>query len=196
MSIETRSGDPIDINTLTANGVRVVGGLGRMRDGVAQFSGSLGNMCALADLKMNRLLDTIDEWATEPRDSTTTSRSSPIVKSIDLDTVRSARSSGAWATSPDYSWLEPPVLDRHQRIPRDSGSRRAPGAYLLGSKVLRRRSTFINGAEHNTLDLREHLRRFLDTDQQPPPHHTNRRTQMSWNPYENLTAIIRHLTAT
>ena len=54
----------IDINTLTANGVRIVGRLGRIHDGVAQFSGSLGNNCALADLKMNRLLDTIDEWAT------------------------------------------------------------------------------------------------------------------------------------
>ena len=30
--------------------------------GRALFSGSLGNVCAMADLKMNRLLDTIDEW--------------------------------------------------------------------------------------------------------------------------------------
>ena len=42
--------------------------------------------------------------------------------------------------------------------------RGAPGAYLLGTKLLRRRrSTFINGAEHDTLDLSEHLRGFLDT---------------------------------
>jgi putative flavoprotein involved in K+ transport len=40
--------------------VRVVGRLAAIRDGRAQFSGSLGNVCALADLKMNRLLDAAD----------------------------------------------------------------------------------------------------------------------------------------
>ena len=54
----------LDLNALTAIGVQLVGRLAGIRDGKAQFSGSLRNMCALADLKMNRLLDTIDEWAT------------------------------------------------------------------------------------------------------------------------------------
>ena len=34
------------------------------RDGTAQFSGSLRNQCTLADLKLGRLLDNLDEWAT------------------------------------------------------------------------------------------------------------------------------------
>ena len=55
----------IDLNSLTAIGVKLVGRLAGINDGKAQFSGSLRNVCALADLKMNRLLDTIDEWATE-----------------------------------------------------------------------------------------------------------------------------------
>ena len=54
-----------DLNTLTALGVRIVGRLGRIVDGVAQFSGALANGCALADLKMNRFLNRADEWATE-----------------------------------------------------------------------------------------------------------------------------------
>src|SRR5438309_932776 len=45
-----------DLNTLTAQGIRIVGRLGRVTDGTAQFSGSLANTCALADLKMNRFL--------------------------------------------------------------------------------------------------------------------------------------------
>ena len=53
----------IDLNTLAARGVRLVGRLGRIRDGVAQFSGSLTNLCTLADLKMNRLLDSLDDFA-------------------------------------------------------------------------------------------------------------------------------------
>ena len=54
----------IDLNSLRALGADIVGRLGRIRDGVAQFSGALPNTCALADLKMNRLLATLDQWAT------------------------------------------------------------------------------------------------------------------------------------
>ncbi len=53
-----------DLNTLTALGIRIVGRLGRIADGIAQFSGSLANTCVLADLKMNRFLNQADEWAT------------------------------------------------------------------------------------------------------------------------------------
>ena len=47
---------------MTATGIRLVGRLAGIRDGRAQFSGSLRNVCDLADLKMNRLLDGIDDW--------------------------------------------------------------------------------------------------------------------------------------
>ena len=55
----------VDLNSLQDIGVRIVGRLaGITEDGTAQFSGSLPNQCALADLKLGRLLDTLDEWAT------------------------------------------------------------------------------------------------------------------------------------
>ena len=50
----------IDLNALSAIGVRIVGRLAGINDGHAQFSGSLRNVCALADLKLGRLLDTVD----------------------------------------------------------------------------------------------------------------------------------------
>ena len=54
----------LDLNALTDIGVRLVGRLaGITGSGKAQFAGSLRNMCALSDLKMNRLLNLIDEWA-------------------------------------------------------------------------------------------------------------------------------------
>src|SRR4029079_19196389 len=53
-----------DLNALTAIGVTIVGRLAGMRDNVALFSGSLRNKCELADLKLGRLLNVIDEWAT------------------------------------------------------------------------------------------------------------------------------------
>ena len=53
----------LDLNALGAAGVEIVGRLAAMRDGRALFSGGLRNQFALADLKMERLLDTFDEWA-------------------------------------------------------------------------------------------------------------------------------------
>ena len=59
-SSERRS---IDLNALSAAGVNVTGRLAHANDTHAQFSGALANMLRSADLKMNRLLDQIDEFA-------------------------------------------------------------------------------------------------------------------------------------
>ena len=53
----------LDLNALSSAGVEIVGRLAAVRDGQALFSGGLRNQFALADLKMNRLLGTFDEWA-------------------------------------------------------------------------------------------------------------------------------------
>jgi putative flavoprotein involved in K+ transport len=55
----------LDLNALQSDGVEIAGRLAGLRDGRALFSGALRNVCALADLKMNRLLDTFDQWAVE-----------------------------------------------------------------------------------------------------------------------------------
>src|SRR3954454_11286527 len=55
----------VDLNALSAIGVQLVGRFAGIRDGKAQLSGSLRNKCELADLKLDRLLDTFDEWATQ-----------------------------------------------------------------------------------------------------------------------------------
>src|SRR5687768_16652715 len=53
----------LDLNALSAMGVELTGRLAAVRDGKALFSGGLRNVFALADLKMQRLLDTFDAWA-------------------------------------------------------------------------------------------------------------------------------------
>ena len=53
----------LDLNALRTQGVEVVGRLTGVREGQAQFSGSLRNVCTLADLKLNRLLTSLDDWA-------------------------------------------------------------------------------------------------------------------------------------
>jgi putative flavoprotein involved in K+ transport len=162
----------IDLNTLADHGVRIVGRLAGISDGRAQFSGSLANLCTLADLKMNRLLDTFDEWARRTghdqehlphRFQPTRVPSMPL---LDLDLRAGEIGTILWATGyrPDHSWLDVPVLDRKGRIVHDGGIvRDAPGMYLLGGNLLRRRrSSFINGAEHDTADLSAHLHSHLD----------------------------------
>jgi putative flavoprotein involved in K+ transport len=170
----------IDVNSLRASGVRVVGRWAGMRDGVAQLSGSLANLCALADLKMNRLLDDCDRSATaagldgDPaidrphRFAPTAPVADP---PLEVDLRSGAIRTVLWACGykPDHSWLDLPVFDRRGRLRHDGGVvTDAPGVYLLGAKFLRRRrSTFISGAEQDTLELADHLRGFLD-GRQPP----------------------------
>lgn len=168
----------IDVNTLTANGVRVVGRLAGIRNGVAQLSGSLANQCTLADLKLNRLLTTIDEWTTRAgldddvdaphRFEPTRTPSEPTL-GLDIRTGEIGTVIWACGYRPDHSWIHLPIFDRRQRIRHDGGVvTDAPGLYLLGAKFLRRRrSTFINGAEQDTLELSEHLRQLLDRREHP-----------------------------
>ena len=161
-----------DLNTLGALGVRIVGRLGRIVDGVAQFSGSLANVCALADLKMNRFLNRADEWATAsgldgelpPPHRFAPTRVDPRTP-LELDLTSGEIATVLWATGfrPDHSWLDIPVLDRTGHIRHDGGVvTGAPGLYVLGMPVLRTRaSTYIHGAGADSATLAGHLHSFL-----------------------------------
>jgi putative flavoprotein involved in K+ transport len=156
----------LDINALTARGAELVGRLAAVRDGRALFSGSLRNVCNLADLKLARLLDTIDAWAAqEGLDGDGIVRSEPTRvpdrPRLAIDLVADGFETVLWATGyrADYSWLHVPVLDRKGELRHDGGVvRDAPGLYRIGLNFLRRRkSTFIHGAEDDVTDLVEHL---------------------------------------
>lgn len=163
----------LDLNALTDIGVKLVGRFAGVGSGKAQFSGSLRNVCALADLKMRRLLDTIDEWAGEDgvgaevdephRFPATRVEESP---PLSIDFAKAGIRTVLWATGyrPDYSWLEVPVLDRKGRVRHDGGLAAAPGMYVLGLTFLRRRkSSFIHGAEDDARDLAAHLASYLES---------------------------------
>ena len=161
-----------DLNTLAAQGVRIVGRLGRIADGVAQFSGSLANTCTLADLKMNRFLNRADEWAIAsgldnelpPPHRFAPTRADPR-SPLELDLSSGEITTVLWATGfrPDHTWLDIPVRDRTGHIRHDGGVvSGAPGLYLLGMPVLRTRaSTYIHGAAADTEALAAHLHGFL-----------------------------------
>jgi putative flavoprotein involved in K+ transport len=161
----------LDLNTVSAAGVELVGRLAAVRNGRALFSGGLRNQFALADLKLNRLLDTFDDWARvhahdgdgpPERPEPTRATASP---RLDLDLRSGEIRSIIWATGfrPDYSWLDVPVVDRKGQLRHDGGVVDAPGLYAVGLPVLRRRkSTFICGAEDDARDITDHLAGYLD----------------------------------
>jgi putative flavoprotein involved in K+ transport len=162
----------IDLNRLTGLGVRMVGRLVGIANGKLQFSGSLRNVCEMSDLKMNRLLERIDEWATahgldrevDPphRFEPTRVEASP---PLELDLRKSGIKTVIWAAGfrPDYSWLDVPVLDRKGRVRHDGGVVESPGMYLLGLPFLRRRkSSLIDGAADDARDLASHMFGYLD----------------------------------
>jgi putative flavoprotein involved in K+ transport len=161
-----------DLNALTGIGVNLVGRLAGISDGRAQFSGSLRNKCELADLKLGRLLATIDEWATANglddsvppphRFVPTVVDSSP---RLGLDLKSGEIEAIIWATGfrPDYSWLDVAVLDGKGMVRHDGGKVESPGMYLLGLPFLRRRkSSFIDGARADAEDLIDELTSYLD----------------------------------
>ena len=162
-SISTRSRDI---------GVRSSGKFAGIDEGKAQFSGSLRNQCALADLKLGRLLDTIDEWASEnavDREIEPPHRferpESRTIRRLMLDITKGRFQTIIWATGfrPDYSWLDVPVVDERGYVRHDGGVvDESPGMYVLGMPFLRRRkSTLIDGAADDANDLSDHLAAYL-----------------------------------
>jgi putative flavoprotein involved in K+ transport len=161
----------LDLNALTAMGVELVGRLAAVRDGRALFSGGLRNVFSLADLKMNRLLDSFDEWAlTSGRDAefAAPERSAPTrvpaSAPLQLDLRSGEIGAVVWATGfrPDYGWLDVPVVDAKGQLRHEGGAVDSPGLYALGLPVLRRRrSTFICGIEDDARVVTGHLAGYL-----------------------------------
>lgn len=163
-------GDPegrsVDLNALQDIDVEIAGRLAGIADGRAQFSGSLANVCAAADLKLGRLLDAVDDWIetqgfaelVAPPDRPAPTRL-PDNPRLALDFARENVTSVVWATgyAPDHGFLDLPVFDAKGRIRHDGGVV-APGLYVMGLPFLRRRkSLHIDGAGADARDLADHL---------------------------------------
>ena len=161
----------LDLAALMAIGVRVVGKLMGVAGASAQFSGAVTNLVANADLKQNRLLDRIDEFALlQPW---TTALEAPSVASrpdrVALGTVPtqlpiSRFATLIWATGyrPQFPFLDSSAFDRRHRIMHDGGVAVTPGLYFLGLPFLRRRkSNFIDGVGPDAAELMPHVRAQL-----------------------------------
>ena len=159
----------LDLNALHGAGVQLVGRFAGVAGSTAQFSGSFANQCASADLKLGRLLDLVDGFATEVGlDPELTDPDRPVPTAVppaettmnlsDVETI-------VWATGfrPDYPWLGPEVLDPRGGIRHTGGVMEQPGMYVLGLPFTRRRkSSFIDGVGPDATELCAHLAHHLD----------------------------------
>jgi putative flavoprotein involved in K+ transport len=168
----------LDLNYLTDRGVRLAGRLAGIANGKGQFSGSLRNVIALADLKARRLLHLFDEWAVEqgldgdlPAGESLEDTRVPADPPLSVNFTDGSIRTIIWATGyvPDYSFLDtsdPQIFDRKGQLKHDGGVVTAsPGLYRIGLPVLRRRnSTFVNGAEADAREITDHLAGYLGVD--------------------------------
>ena len=161
-----------DLNSLAEEGVQIVGRLAGVSGSKLQFSGGLANVTRLADLKLNRLLDRVDEWVSgrpelalqiaPPSRPVPTRLQGP--PRLDMDLASGEIDTVIWATGyrPDYSWLGLPVLDRSGNPQHQGGVTRLPGIYLMGLPFMRRRkSSFMCGAGDDARDICQHLLAYL-----------------------------------
>jgi putative flavoprotein involved in K+ transport len=159
----------LDLNALTNAGVDLVGRLVGVDAGRAQFSGSLANVCADADLKMGRLLDQIDKFADDhalDTDHVNVERLAPTCVPTPRTTeMLSEYSTVIWATGfkPSYPFLDQALLDLKGGIVHDGGVMEQPGMYVLGLPFTRsRKSSFLDGVGPDSRFLTSHLMAHLN----------------------------------
>ena len=160
----------LDLNTLYAAGVELVGRLMRVAGAVAQCSGALTSLTTNADLKQARLLQRIDDFITEHGlsdavtgpDRPEPTRLGTVRTELDLERFTNV----IWATGyrPSYPWLDPSAFDRRGRVAHDGGVSPVPGLYVLGLPFLRRRrSNLIAGVGADAADLLPHILAYLES---------------------------------
>jgi putative flavoprotein involved in K+ transport len=161
-------GREVDLPSLQALGVQLVGRLMAIRGTTALCSGGLGNLVANADLKEARLLRRIDDWIDEhnmadlvgPAVKPTPTVFTQTPTALDLAHFGTV----IWATGfrPTYNWLDPRAFDRRGRVGHDGGVATMQGLYLLGLPFLRRRrSNLLAGLGLDASELGQHLVEYL-----------------------------------
>lgn len=157
----------LDLGTLRAIGVRVVGRVVGIADGHAALRDDLAETSAAAQHRLDRLIARLAviadiEGAPPAPPPPPLAPFPPSPPAIDLaaEGIRTV----VWATGfrRDYAWLQVPVLDDAGEIRHAGGVTPAPGLYVLGLRFLRRRnSNFLDGvgadAEALAAELHTHL---------------------------------------
>jgi putative flavoprotein involved in K+ transport len=156
----------LDLASLQADGVRLVGRLTSIDGHRARFADDLVLTVAAAERGMNQLLASIDEHIERNglRGEVLDPESRPAVAVTpglrELDLRAAGIRTVVWATGyrRNYPWLRMPVLDRHGDIRQRRGQTPVPGLYVLGQRFQHHRSSnFIGGVGRDATLVAEHI---------------------------------------
>ena len=166
--VGSAEGRAVDLPSLRAQGVRLVGRLAAI-DGVKlSFVGDLAEITWHAEQKLARLLAKIDQVIAARRLEAPLAE--PIAPSLfavpplRLDAMKADIRTIIWATGyrRAYPWLHLPLLDSRGELLHDGGIMPAPGLYALGLRFMRRRkSNFIDGVGRDAEELAAHIAGYL-----------------------------------
>ncbi|NBC32168.1 MAG: NAD(P)-binding domain-containing protein [Alphaproteobacteria bacterium] len=164
-----RDGSTVDLASLEALGLRIAGRTAAIEGGTVRFQDDLPETLGRAQATLERLLDRLDAVAGPADPPPEPEARRPILLPpgpAALDLSAEGITSVVWATGYRrvYGWLQVPVLDACGEVVHDGGVTPAPGLYVLGLRLLRRRkSSFIDGVGADAEALARHLHDFLDT---------------------------------
>jgi putative flavoprotein involved in K+ transport len=148
------SAAPIDLNTLQARDVHVVGRLRHIDGQRMHFEDDLPATVAAAERRMHRSLDRIDHSiARAGLDADVDAPERPRAIALpsattEIDLADRGITTVLWATGfgRSYPWLHVPVTDAAGEIRQHRGMSPAPGLYVLGLRFQHHRnSNFIDG---------------------------------------------------
>ena len=156
----------LDLRRLQDEGVRLVGRAEGAAGGRMFFADELVETLAAADLKLAGLRVRIDRYISERGLAGSVGPEEPFepVPFPDAPTALDLRAEGirsvVWATGfrRSYPWLRVPVLSASGEIRHEGGVTPVSGLYVLGLKLLRRRSSsFIAGVGRDAEEIADHL---------------------------------------
>ncbi|MFD3400638.1 NAD(P)-binding domain-containing protein [Kribbella sp. NPDC058693] len=154
MQLAGRAGE-LDLVTLQADGVRLLGRFDGMDGSRARFRPDLAETAAAADVRMYRLLDSFDD-SREGRPPALVPPTIP--SSVDLHRAGISTVLVATGYRPEYPWLQLPITGPDGQIQQVRGISAAPGVYVVGQRFQHRRdSAFIDGARHDAAYVVQHL---------------------------------------
>ena len=153
-----RYGDTLSLQSMARDGVRLMGRLSAVEDGVLKTDGSLAEHIAFADGRSAEFTKMIEEWISSNGVSAGPIEDDPndepaapeVVESgiTELDLLEAGVGSVIWCTgfTADFDWIHRPVTDENGRPIHKRGISPVPGIYFLGFPWLHsRKSGIIHG---------------------------------------------------